>query len=321
MSTPLRLGVLRLVDSAPAVLAVADGLFAEAGLDVELLVEPSWANIADKLAWGALDAAIILTPLALAAAAGIRGPRSDLVVPMGISQGGNAVVIRNDVAAALGDMPMSAQAAGHAFADWLHRQKAPPRFAVVHVFSTHNLLLRHWLAASGADPDRAIDCVVVPPQRVTQSLADGEIIGFCAGAPWGDYAAALGAGQVLLGSSAIRPGHAEKCLAITRAFATKRPGGLAALVCALRRAQAWCDEAEHANALARLLADYLELPEAVTRAVLPGGVAIEHIAFAASAKLTEAEVMWTCEQMQRWGWLPASRASTVLAEEVFLRPA
>jgi ABC-type nitrate/sulfonate/bicarbonate transport system substrate-binding protein len=62
---PVRIGLLRLADSAPAVLAVQRGLFAELGLHVELSVEPSWANIADKLAYGLLDAASMLPPLAL----------------------------------------------------------------------------------------------------------------------------------------------------------------------------------------------------------------------------------------------------------------
>ena len=65
---PVRFGLLRLADSAPAVVAVQRGLFRELGLQVELSVEPSWANIADKLAYGVLDAASMLPPLALAAA-------------------------------------------------------------------------------------------------------------------------------------------------------------------------------------------------------------------------------------------------------------
>jgi two-component system, oxyanion-binding sensor len=36
--------------------------------------------------------------------------------------------------------------------EWLHAQRTRPRFAVVHAFSTHNLLLRYWLASGGADP-------------------------------------------------------------------------------------------------------------------------------------------------------------------------
>ncbi len=71
--TRLRIGFLRLTDSAPAIVAEEFGYFAEEGLDAELLEEPSWANIADKLAYGFLDAAVIVPPLAFAIELGLRG--------------------------------------------------------------------------------------------------------------------------------------------------------------------------------------------------------------------------------------------------------
>ena len=43
---------------------------------------------------------------------------------------------------------------------WLAGQNNRPRIAVVHQFSTHNLLLRYWLALTGVDPDRDIETVV-----------------------------------------------------------------------------------------------------------------------------------------------------------------
>src|SRR6187402_2953148 len=92
MTKPVRVGLLRLVDSAPVILAEASGLFREQGLDVQISIEPSWSNIADKLTYGVLDAAVMLPPLALAACAGLRGPKAKLLVPMSLSQGGNAIV-------------------------------------------------------------------------------------------------------------------------------------------------------------------------------------------------------------------------------------
>ncbi|HET8995805.1 MAG TPA: ABC transporter substrate-binding protein, partial [Acetobacteraceae bacterium] len=100
-AAPIRIGLLRLSDSAPVLLAEASGAFAQHGLDVQIVVEPSWANIADKLAYGLLDAAVMPPPLALAAAAGLRGMPSGLAVAMGLSLGGNAVVLGGDAAAAL----------------------------------------------------------------------------------------------------------------------------------------------------------------------------------------------------------------------------
>ena len=157
MSEVIRIGLLRLVDSAPVLVTEAEGLFAAAGLEVALHIEPSWANVADKLAWGLLDAAVMLPPLALAMASGLRGPPVRLHVAMGLSEGGNSVVVAPSIA--------------DAFPDWVRAQTKPPRLAVVHVFSTHNLLLRYWLALTGVDPDRDIETVVVPPEQVVGALA------------------------------------------------------------------------------------------------------------------------------------------------------
>ena len=110
--TPVRFGLLRLADSAPAVVAVQRGLFRELGLRVELSVEPSWANIADKLAYGLLDAASMLPPLALAAALGLRGLPGRLVVAMGLSAGGNTITLGRAAADAVLDGTAPTDASG-----------------------------------------------------------------------------------------------------------------------------------------------------------------------------------------------------------------
>lgn len=317
MIDPIRLGVLRLTDSAPAVMAEAEGLFAAAGLTVTLQVEPSWANIADKLCWGKLDAAIILPPLAFAAVLGLRGPPTRLIAPMGISQGGNAVVISRSAAMPL-DLPASAAAS--ALRDWLRGQRTPPRFAVVHVFSTHNLLLRYWLASAGIDPDRDLEIVVIPPERVVAELTAGTVAGFCAGAPWGDLAEETGAGRILLGSSAIRPRHAEKCLVLAADWAAAHPDAAASLQSALQAAQRLCDRPERAAGLAALLTSRLDLPAAATRVALAGGGGIEQIAFSAAAPLIPADGLWFLREMQRWGWLGADLDAAGLIAQVYRQP-
>jgi len=311
MRHPVRFGVLRLTDSAPAIVADAEGLFATHGVNVAVQVEPSWANIADKLCWGKLDAAIMLLPLAVAADAGLRGQSTRLIVPMGISQGGNVIVVSRPIA----DQLSSPSAAG--LRTWLGQHARRPRFAVVHVFSMHNLLLRYWLASGGVDPDRDLEIVVIPPERVVAELARGQIVGFCAGAPWGDVAEAGGAGRILLGSSTIRPGHAEKCLAISESWFTAEPDAAKALLRALQAAQHLCDTPERAPWLAALLARRLSLPEMPTRATLPGGSSIEHVGFAAAARLDQAEVLWLLHEMQRWDWLEADRDLDALVGSIF----
>lgn len=305
---PVRFGLLRLADSAPAVLAVQRGLFAELGLRVELSVEPSWANIADKLAYGLLDAASLLPPLALAAALGLRGPPARVIVPMGLSAGGNTITLATNVAHQVlqGRVPTDALNTGRAFAAWLRLQPAPPRFAVVHAFSTHNLLLRYWLAAAGIDPDRDLHTVVIPPEAVESALAAGDVAGFCAGPPWGQVAVERGSGVTLLGSSAIWNSHPEKCLAVAAPWARTNPDILQALLRGLLQAQRLAElPAAGPGVAAALAAPPLGLPEAANLACLPGGSASERVRFHAGATWFpwRSQAAWFLDQMRRWGWL------------------
>jgi NitT/TauT family transport system ATP-binding protein/nitrate/nitrite transport system substrate-binding protein len=319
---PVRFGLLRLTDSAPAVVAVERGLFRELGLEVELSVEPSWANIADKLAYGLLDAASMLPPLALAAALGLRGPPSRLLVPMGLSGGGNTVTLGQEAARAVLDPAKSrgALAAGRRFGAWLRAQPATPRFAVVHAFSTHNLLLRYWLAAAGVDADRDIRAVVIPPEQVEQALAQGQIAGFCAGAPWGELAERHGSGKVLLGTSEIWAGHPEKCLAVAAPWAAANPTAVQALLRGLLQAQLLCGRPDLVPRIARLLAEPpLALPMEASLACLPGGSAKEQVRFSpeAVAYPWRSHADWFLGQMRRSGWLGTGIDLAGAAERVY----
>ena len=250
MTPRVRIGLLRLTDSAPVVVAKSRGIFRSLDLDPILSIEPSWANVADKLSSGLLDAAVMLPPLALASALGLRGAAARLIVPMGLSQGGNTIVLGGEMIKELAGLPPGARLVA-----WLAAQSKRPRIAVVHRFSTHNLLLRYWLALTGVDPDRCIETVVVPPEQVVPALASGQISGFCAGAPWGTAAEMAGAGSVLLGTSDIWPFHPEKCLAVRDDWAMANPAALTRLLRALMRAQAVCDQPEAADDIVTALAD------------------------------------------------------------------
>lgn len=313
MTGPIRIGVLRLVDSAPILVAQERGLFREFGLDVEVEVEPSWSNIADKLAYGLLQAAVMLPPLAIAATLGLRGPRARLLVPLSISQGGNAIVLATGAAAAM------AEAGG--IAPWLQAQRAPPRLAVVHAFSTHNIFLRYWLAAAGVDPDRDVETLVIPPETVVEALAAGQVVGFCAGAPWGEVAAARGTGQVLFGTSHLWPHHPEKCLAVAQDWAEANPAPLTDVLRAVLRAQSLCDQVQEADAIAALLArpDRLGLPLASTRAALAGGAGSEQIRFLGGGAWLPARphALWFLRQMQRWRWIGAGEDLTEVADRLY----
>jgi ABC-type nitrate/sulfonate/bicarbonate transport system substrate-binding protein len=316
MTTRVRIGMLRLTDSAPVAVAKSRGFFGALDLHPLISIEPSWDEIAHRLASGRLDSAVMLPPLVLASALGLRGAAAGLIVPMGLSQGGNTIVLGGEAIKESAGMPPGARLVA-----WLADQASRPRIAVVHRFSTHNLLLRYWLALTGVDPDRDIETVIVPPEQVVSALADGRIAGFCAGAPWGMAAELTGAGSVLLGTSDIWPFHPEKCLAVRADWAAAHPEALTHLLRALIRAQVVCDQPEAADEIVAVLADGsgLALPRDAARAALQGGSGSEQIHFhgAGAAFPALPHAIWFLRQMRRWGWLSGETGIGAAARQVY----
>jgi len=329
----VRIALLRLTDSAPLVMADTLGLFTHAGLEVEVSIEPSWANVADKLSYGLVDAAVMLPPLAFAIALGLRGPKADVIVPMSLSAGGNSVTFIREIATALSedvakskDATISeAVALGRGFAKWLAARTAraiPPRLGVVHVFSTHNLLLRYWLAASGIDPDQDVELVVVPPAQTIEALAERRIIGFCAGAPWGRLASEAGLARPVMPCSAIWQHHPEKCLAVSARFADKNPHKLEVLLGALLAAGRYCEAPANTHNIATQIAENLSLPLAAVIGSLPGaapepGIDQSHFFDHAINFPWRSQAYWFLTQMARWGWLEQDTDLVEVAARVY----
>jgi NitT/TauT family transport system ATP-binding protein/nitrate/nitrite transport system substrate-binding protein len=321
--TAIRIGLVHLTDMAPAFVAEAKSFFAAEGVAATLSVEPSWANIADKLTYRALDAAVMLVPLAFAVAAGLRGVGTPLLVPLSISQNGNGFTVSPALADAIGPDVSDVMAVGRRLATIVAGSGPRLRIAVVHAYSSHDLLLRYWLAAAGIDPARDIDLVVVPPVDMVAALQAGEIDGFCAGAPWGAVATQQKVGRTILVSSAIWQNHPEKCFGVTADWAERHPAGLQAVLRALLRAQAYCDDPGNAAEVAALLAspDRLGVPAPALRASLPGatpdgGVDVSRFAGAASVPRLE-HAAWFLDQMARWGRFGVETDRAALARAVY----
>jgi len=323
---PIRIGFLRLADSAPVVAAHAFGLFLEEGIEARLCVEPSWANLADKLTWGKLDAAILFPPLALVTAAGYRGRKVALSLAAPLSRGGNMIVLRRLGGAAddedrAGDLrgapPGDAAARQATVSVWLQRLGRRPRLAVVHGFSTHMLILRRFLASVGVDPVADVDITIMPPDQIVAAMARGEIDGFCAGPPWGAEACLEGLGFMIGGSSTVMPRHIEKCLVVSQKWLAQYPEGLGALRVAFQRSIDLCNAPDRQQDIARLLAldigeGGLALPFAATMAVLPCGDQPERMEFCAPQTLAPEDLAWCVDDMQRLDWLSNDQTGDLL---------
>jgi len=260
MSTPLHVGFIPLVDAAALIVAVDRGFAAEEGLDVTLVREVSWSNVRDKLNIGLFDAAHLLAPVAIASSLGIGHVKVPIVAPFNLGINGNAITVSPALHAAImaeldGDRfdPMAtARALARVVAARRKRGAEPVTFAMTFPFSTHNYQLRFWMAAGGVDPDEDVRLVVLPPPFMAQTLAGGQIDGFCVGAPWNSIAVDRGVGHILHFVSDILVRAAEKVLAIRQGWADRNPEVVAALIRAAARGSAFVEE--NRTETARILA-------------------------------------------------------------------
>jgi NitT/TauT family transport system ATP-binding protein/nitrate/nitrite transport system substrate-binding protein len=305
--TRLRIGFLRLTDSAPAIVAQEFGWFADEGLDVELHREPSWANIADKLAYGFLDAAVILPPLAFAIELGLRGVSQPLIVPCNLSLGGNTVTLKPELAGQVRALTAKeALSTPQALARVLQGRGEMLPLGIVHTYSTHNLLLRYWLATAGLEAGREVKLSVVPPARAVEALQAGQISGFCAGAPWGEIAVRAGAGVTVATSHDIWRGAPEKAFAVRARWAEDNEEALKGAIRALCRAGRFCDAEENASYTGALLArqKYLNVDSHAILSSLPGGAVTQNNLsrfwrYAAMFPFV-SQAHWFLQQMKRW---------------------
>lgn len=317
----LRLGFVQLTDAAPLLVAEELGLFDAVGLRVTLSAEGAWAALRDKLAFGALDAAQMLGPMPIALSAGLDGVKAQVTVGAGLGANGNTLTISRALAEEIGRFPRPLPAA--AFAAAVRRRAAagrPVTLGIVFPYSSHNYLLRWWLASAGLDPDRDLRLLVVPPALCAQRLADGAIDGFCAGEPWGSHAAERGLGTIALSSGDIWPNHPEKVLAFAAGYALRDPESATACTAAIIAATRWLDQPENKAEAVHILQRraFPDLSASAIGAAFDGTadglMQAAPLRFRTATLPRREQAGWWLRQMRRWGHVPARLAeATALA--------
>lgn len=340
MSSIIRIGFLPLVDAALPILA-HELAFAQAeGVELELVRDMTWATVRDRLMYGQTDAAHMVAPLAIATALGCDAPAVPLAVPFVLGLNGNAFTVSNALAdkLVLGDTlgdPFAIGAKLKAKAQQRLASGKPLRFGVVHRHSSHNYMLRYWLAGVGIQPDRDVEIVVTSPPFAADALAQGEVDGICVGEPWNSIAVDRGVGRIALATAQIWRRGVEKVLAV-RTDTLEADGGagrdaVERLVRALHRAAAHFVEPANVRENARILAraEYLNAPsDTILRAItdrirlMQGAEAIHYPDFMFQYREAanfpwRSQAMWLYSQMARWGHAEASEAGFAAAANVF----
>jgi len=258
----LRVGFVPLTDCAPLVMAHELGLFKKFGLNVALSRELGWATIRDKIIHGELEAAHATVGMPMAATLGLGSVPCDCLTALVLNLHGNAITLSN----ALWKHGVRDGKTLRTEITRAHREKMF-MFGVVHLYSSHNFLLRDWLTAAGIHPDRDVRIVVVPPPQMVANLKAGNLDGFCAGEPWNSVAVQAQAGWCVAVSTELAPGHPEKVLMVRRDFAEKCDEEHVALAAALLEACEFCDTPGNREQIIETLAQpaYVNVPVAALR--------------------------------------------------------
>lgn len=331
-----RIGFLPLVDAALPILARELG-FAEAeAVEIELVRDVTWAAVRDRLLYGHTDAAHLVAPLAISTALGRDRPAVPMAVPFALGLNGNAITFSTALGEAvglgetLGD-PVAIGAALKGVADQRRDAGRPLRFGVVHRYSSHNYMLRYWLAGVGIRPDADVEILVTSPPFAADALAAGEVDGICVGEPWNSIAVDRGVGRIALATAQIWRRGVEKVLALRGDRAEERRDGVRRLIRALHAAAAHFVDPETVEQSATILSrrEYLDAPvDAVLRAitdrirVVPGGEPVHYPDFMFQYREAanfpwRSQAAWLYAQMVRWEGLPFSAQDAATAQGVF----
>ncbi|HEX7857480.1 MAG TPA: CmpA/NrtA family ABC transporter substrate-binding protein [Sphingobium sp.] len=314
-----RIGFLPLVDSALPIVAQEMGFAAREGVEIALVRDRTWAAVRDRLAYGQTDAAHLVAPIAIAMALGLDRPPTAIGAPFMLSLNGNAIAVSHVLAEMLGvGIEADARTVGERLAAVAKVEAGKGRklrIAVVHRYSSHNYMLRYWLAACGCDPDQDVEIVVVAPPLIADAFAAGEIDVSVVGEPWNSLAVERGDGVIISSTSRIWKRGVEKLLAFRAELLDERRADVEALLRALYAAGQVVADPARTDEVAGLLSRdaYIGLPQPLIARALSGRLVCRR--GEAPVKLTDflvlhgeaanfpwrSQAMWLYSQMARWG--------------------
>jgi bicarbonate transport system ATP-binding protein len=321
----LEIGFMPLTACAPIAIAKEKGFFAHHGLDeVHLVRESSWRGIQDGIADSYIDAALMPAGMPIwMTTGGLNNKPIPVVSALTISRNGNAITINKRFAdegiRSLADLKQ-----------FLLKSPDPLHiFGVVHPASSHNLLLRYWLASEGINPQKDVEILNLPPAQMIAGLQKGSIDGYSIGEPWATRAAIDNIGYEIATDLEIWNGHPGKVLGVREDWALAYPNTHIALVKALLEACQFCSELANQDEIREILARpeylsmdheyiYLSDSQQVTCGITKDQRDISHPLFYGDGvnRPSRTEHLWLLTQMARWGDVPFPRNWVEILERV-----
>lgn len=306
----LAIGFLPITCAAPLIYAEQLDLFTRNGLDVSLQKVAGVALIRDRMINGELDVSQQVMPVALSMTLGVGSVKTPARVLSILNQHGNSLVLALK-----------------------HKDNRDPRqwkgmrFGIPFEQSQQALLLRHYLASHGLDPDRDVSYRVLVPSEYVSNLRVGNVDGFIGGEPGGQRAVFEGAGFIHLTTNEIWPGHPCCSVTATEAWIRQHPNTFMAVYRAIIGASLHVSKADHRAGMAKVLAQpqYLNAPEPVIEQVITGRFADglgnvktvpQRVDYQPFPHYSMA--VWLLVQMRRWNMIKEDIDYKALAREVML---
>jgi nitrate/nitrite transport system substrate-binding protein len=323
----LTLGFIALTDCSPLVIAKEKGFYEERGLDVTIVKQASWPATRDNLLSGQIDGAHCLNWMPYSVATGVGGAGSqDLKIAMMLNNNGQAITLEKSMASAgYGDLD-KAKAALDA---------RPRTLAMTFPGGTHDLWLRYWLRATGADESKQ-KIIPIPPPQMVANMKVGNMDAYCVGEPWNAVAVQQGIGFTHITTQDIWLHHPEKALVVNAKTAANAEA-LQRLILGTLDACKWLDDLDNRSDAAEIVGapQYINAPAAEIRGRLLGKYDLgadlgskdfkgHQMMFFRDGETTaplKSYGIWGLAQYQRLGLLKATPDYTALTESIVLTDA
>ncbi|KEF41490.1 MAG: hypothetical protein ER33_11215 [Cyanobium sp. CACIAM 14] len=319
--TVLRLGYLPGLDVAPLAMAIDRRLFDPSAVQVVPVSFATWERLEMALREGQIDAAITPASTPLRLTLGLDGaPPWPAITPMTVSRNGNALCL----ARPLGDRGVTDR---DRLREWIAGRERPFSVAVPQRRGITELLLRHWLAAGGIDPDTMVRFVPIAPLAMQGALRNQQIDAFIAGRYRAAEAVNERLGVLLASDREIWEGHPEKVLTCQEGWAAAHPEALLALCAGLMRAAERCDDGGQRWAMVQVLSQPQWLGTRAAGALVQQfsvepegdstGMPFNRFHADRAHASNPAEGCWILTQLSRWGWCPFPSNRVELLSQVY----
>jgi NitT/TauT family transport system substrate-binding protein len=217
--TTINVGYLPILDHLTLLVSHAQDNDAFKRVEIQPKLFKSWVEMVGALKAGVIDAAFILSPLAM----DLFNQGVDIKTILLAHRDGSAITITKNspIHSAMGLKGKS--------------------IAIPDRKATHTALLNHYLMTAGLSLKSIITKVIAPPNMI-KAMQLGKIDAFIVAEPFGAKAQHEGIGKILVLTKDIVENHVECIVVIKKHFLTDNPAAVQEWVDSLIRAGKWIDQ-------------------------------------------------------------------------------